>query len=192
MAGAGDDHRREASRRAVVGEGLDVEAGRRLQRHGELRRAAGVLDPGAGWRALEAQRVAQGLGDRLAPDDPARAIDDDAVEARGRAPVDAHGARIVGEPVGVEDVAPARPRGGRDDRLGQVAGVLEDVADAHDVGVDGGRGAQRGRVGGRGGRCDGGGEEEGGDAHGGEAPQRSWFRDDIISSDAWITFEFIS
>jgi hypothetical protein len=74
-----------------------------------------------------------------------------------------------------------------------VARVVEDVADAHDVGVDGGGGAQRGRVGaGDAGRGDGGGEEEGGDAHGGEAPQRSWFRDDIMSSEAWMTFEFIS
>jgi hypothetical protein len=89
MAGAGDDHRGEAARSAVEGEGLHLQAGRRLQRHGKLRRATRVLDPGAGGRALEAQRLAQRVGDGLAADDPARALDDDAVEPRRRAPVDA-------------------------------------------------------------------------------------------------------
>ncbi len=192
MAGAGDDERREAAGGAIEGKRLDLEAGRGLQRHGELGHAPGVLDAADRGAALRAHRLAQGLGDRLAADDAAGALDDDAVEARGRAPVDPHGARVVGEPVGVEHVAAAGARRRGDDRLGQVAGVVEDVADAQDVGVDGGRGAQGRGVGDGRGQGRGGGEEEGCEAHGCPHPQRSWFRDDIISSDAWMTLEFIS
>src|SRR5690606_9949473 len=107
----GGDHCRETAGSPVEGEAAHLDGVRSIERHGHLYRAPGDLDFATALHAFGPERLGQLRDDLGFRNDPAGALDHDAVETALRAPVEPVGTRDLGERRGVESRAAAGSRG---------------------------------------------------------------------------------